>query len=191
MSSDPDLDPAVVLRAQRGDHDAFAEVVRHFQGRIHALAYRLTYDAELSRDVTQDVFLRLHEQFQRYDPARPFTPWFMTLATNYALNARARARVRRTVSLSPPGEEAPGIDPADADALTGAEASQEAEARRVVRRAIQELPEKYAAVVVLHYLEGLGVKEIGERLDMPLGTVKIRLYRARNVLREKLERLEG
>ena len=61
----------------------------------------------------------------------------------------------------------------------------------MVRRAIQELPEKYAAVVVLHYLEGLGVKEIGERLDMPLGTVKIRLYRARNVLREKLERLEG
>lgn len=191
MTSPDDLPHEIVLRAQRGDHEAFASLVQHFQNRIYRLAYRLTYDAELSRDVTQDVFLRLHEQFHRYDPGRAFTPWFITLATNYTLNARARARIRRTVSFSAPNEEERGIDPADVDAPTADQASGDAEARAVVRRAIQELPEKYAVVVVLHYLEGLGVKEIGERLDMPVGTVKIRLYRARNVLREKLERLQG
>lgn len=188
MSPDAELPREVVLAAQRGEHAAFARLVSHFQDRVYRLAYRLTYDAELSRDVTQDVFLRLHEQFDRYDPGRAFAPWFMTLATNYALNVRARMRIRRTVSLSGPGDEERGIDPA-AEGPGVAEATGDAEARRVVRQAIQELPEKYAGVVVLHYLEGLGVKEIAERLDMPLGTVKVRLYRARNVLREKLERL--
>ena len=60
-----------------------------------------------------------------------------------------------------------------------------------MRVAIQNLPEKYAAVVVLHYLEGMGVKAIAERTGMPTGTVKIRLHRARNLLREKLRRFRG
>ena len=72
-----------------------------------------------------------------------------------------------------------------------AEASMEAsdkEARAAIRVAVRALPDMYAGVIVLHYLEGLGVKEIAERLSMPVGTVKIRLHRGRAVLREKLER---
>jgi RNA polymerase sigma-70 factor (ECF subfamily) len=186
-----ELDPRVVRRARQGDAAAFEALVAHYQQRVFGLAWRLTYDAELARDITQDVFLRLYERLDRYDPSRPFGPWFMTLATNYALNARAKARTRATLSLDapPPGQDAAPAR-ADEQARPAGDAVADDEARALIRRTIQELPEKYAGVVVLHYFQGLGVKAIAERLAMPEGTVKIRLYRARNVLREKLQRFE-
>ncbi len=185
-----DPDPSLVRRARDGDRAAFEALVRHYQDVVYGLAYRLTYHAELARDITQDVFLRLYERMDRYDPERPFGPWFMKLATNYALNARQKARRRRTLSLDAPlgADGDPRPEPPDGDAVLASEAAADREARAAIRAAVQALPEKYAGVVVLHYLEGLGVKEIGERLDMPVGTVKIRLHRARNLLREKLAR---
>lgn len=185
-----DLDPEIVLRARGGDSAAFEAVVAHFQRRVYGLAYRLTYDTELARDITQDVFLRLYERFDRYDPARPFTPWFLRLATNYALNARQKARLRRAASLDAPladGEAAPPTE--DEGAAEAGEVAVEREQAAQVRAAVRDLDEKYAGVVALHYLEGLSVKEIAARLEMPLGTVKIRLYRGRDRLRQALEGL--
>lgn len=188
--ADDELDPVLIARARRGEAAAFEAIVRAYQDRVHALVWRLTYEAELARDVTQEVFIHLYERLDRYDPARPFTPWFMTLATNYALNARQKARLRRAASLDAP---APGSDrprePADPAPGGAPEVAAGNEERRLIRRAIAELPSHYAGPVVLYYLEGLGVKEIAARLALPEGTVKIRLHRAREVLREKLERL--
>jgi len=187
------LDPQLILRARSGEAGAFEAIVRRYQHRVYALAYRMTYEAELARDITQDVFLRLYERLDRYDPSRPFEPWFLRLASNYALNARAKARLRRTHSLDAPldgevgGRTSEPVDPRAAPPLEGAA---DAEARRAIRDAVRALPEKYAGVVALHYLEGLGVREIAARLDLPEGTVKIRLHRARNLLRERLERVD-
>lgn len=184
------IDPTIIERARGGDTDAFEVIVHTYQNRIYALAYRITYDAELARDITQDVFLRLYERLDRYDPSRPFQPWFLRLATNYALNARQRARLRRTHSLDAPikGTNDARSEPADPTGERPGEAAADAEARAAIHAAIRELPDKYAGVVALHYLEGLGVKGIAERTGMPAGTVKIRLHRARNILREKLKR---
>lgn len=187
----PPPDPLLVARARRGEAAAFDGLVRHYQDRVHALAWRLTYDEHLAADITQEVFLRLYERLDRYDPDKgTFEPWFLTLATNLALNARARAQVRKAASLDapPPGGDERREPPADPAARAAPEKAADAEVRAAIRAAVRELPDLYAGVVVLHYLEGLGVKEIGERLGMPVGTVKIRLHRARGVLRGKLER---
>jgi RNA polymerase sigma-70 factor (ECF subfamily) len=186
------LDPAVVRRARAGDAQAFEAIVRHYQHRIYALAYRVVYDAELARDIAQDVFLRLYQRMESYDPERPFEPWFLRLATNYTLNARQKAKLRKALSLSAPmqdGESRP--EPEDPEAPRAGEAAAEAEERQAIRQAVRQLPDKYAGIVALHYLEGLGVKEIGARLDMPSGTVKIRLHRARALLRERLSRFRA
>ncbi|MCO5167085.1 MAG: sigma-70 family RNA polymerase sigma factor [Planctomycetes bacterium] len=188
----PPPEPQVVARARRGDAAAFEALVRHYQDRVHALAWRLTYDDHLARDVTQDVFLRLYEQLDRYDPARgAFEPWFLRLATNLALNARARAQVRRAASLDapPPGEDVARGPPADPGAAPAPERAADAGARAGGRAAGRGgAARDRGRVVVLHYLEGLGLKEIAARLDMPEGTVKVRLFRARALLREKLAR---
>jgi RNA polymerase sigma-70 factor, ECF subfamily len=183
---DADLSQSVVLAARGGDPEAFARIVDRYQRRVHALAYRLTYDRELARDATQEVFLRLYERFDRYDPQRPFTPWFLRLATNLILNLRQKARLRRTLSLDAPlgcAEGAARPDPPDVKTASPSQDASDSEARAALRGVIASLPEKYAAVVVLHYLEGLAVREISERLEVPEGTVKVRLFRARDRLR--------
>ena len=172
-----DLPRAVLERAARGDAAAFEQIVRRFERPVYALVFRLTGDAEGARDLAQDVFLKAWRNLARYDPERPFAPWFLKLAANLAINAREAAKLRKTVPL----EEHPAPRPEAPDD----------DVRESVRRSIAELDPKYAACVALFYLDGLSVKEIAERLSMPEGTVKIRLHRARDVLKEKLQKFKG
>lgn len=187
---EPEIPRAVLERAARGDVAAFGQIVARFERPVYSLVHRLTGDAESARDVTQEVFLKAWKNLSRYDPERPFAPWFLKLAANLALNARAAARVRRTTSLDAPR---PGTDAsaeiADPAALPAAQRAADEEVRAAVRASVAELEGKDALPVALFYLEGLSVREIADRLSLPLGTVKIRLHRARDVLKEKLERL--
>ena len=164
-----------------------------FSRTVHAIAWRMTYDRHLAADLTQEVFVHLYQNLRRYDPERPFRPWFMKLATNAAINA-AKKRRRREVSLDGMGRagegDRGGFDPEDGAACAPPEGAADAEVRGALHEAIRELTPTYRAVVALHYLEGMGVAEVAEALDIPVGTVKIRLYRARAVLREKLARWE-
>jgi len=171
---DEDLPRDVLERAARGDAAAFEKIVQRFERPVYSLVFRLTGDKEGARDLAQDVFLKAWRNLPRYDPERPFAPWFLKLAANLAINARAAAKLRKTVPL----EEHPAPPPE----------AQETDLRDAVRKTIAELDPRYAACVALFYLEGLSVKEIGERLGVPEGTVKIRLHRARSVLKEKLEK---
>lgn len=187
------LDPAIARRAQRGDEKAFELIVQAASGFVHGLAWRMTYDRDRAADVAQEVFLHLYENLSRYDPSRPFEPWFQRLAVNAAVNA-CRKRRRRETSLDGMGRSAGDGAGADerpyepADPADGpAEVAAEREARLALRAAVRALPPAYAAVVALYYLEERPVKEIAEALGIPEGTVKIRLYRARDVLRAKLE----
>jgi RNA polymerase sigma-70 factor (ECF subfamily) len=188
----PDLPRELLERAARGDASAFDAIVARFERPVHALVHRLMGgDAEAARDVTQDVFLKAWRNLARYDPSRPFAPWFLKLAANLALNAREARRVRRTVSLDAPrpGDDKAPEGPADT-AVRGADRAGDEEMRAAVRRAVAGLDAKYAMPVVLFYLEGLPVKEIAERLDLPEGTVKIRLHRARDTLKKTLEEFQ-
>jgi RNA polymerase sigma-70 factor (ECF subfamily) len=187
---DAEIPRDVLERAARGDEEAFGRIVVRFERPVYALVHRLLGDAEAARDVTQEVFLKVWKNLSRYDPERPFAPWFLKLAANLALNAREAARLRRALSLDAPvaGTDArPEL--ALAAAPPAAERAAESELRAAVRRGIAELDGKYALPVALFYLEGLTVKEIADRLAIPEGTVKIRLHRARDALKEKLDRL--
>jgi RNA polymerase sigma-70 factor (ECF subfamily) len=189
VTHEPDPSPATIAAAARGDARAFEEIVRRFERPVWSLAFRFTGDAELARDVTQEVFLRLWKNLGRYDPSRPFAPWFLKLATNFALNAKEAAKLRKAASLDAPprGQEESRL-PADPAAATAMEGASDREAKDAVRKAVAELDAKYAGPVALFYLEGLDLKAIAERLDLPEGTVKIRLHRARDILRKTLER---
>jgi RNA polymerase sigma-70 factor (ECF subfamily) len=183
LPRDPDPDKETIARAAAGDPRAFEVIVRRFERPVYALAHRLTGDADLARDVCQEVFLRLYRNLDRYDPSRPFAPWFLKLATNFALNAREHARIRRAAPL-------PGL-PADPTADAASDLAAREEARAAVRHAVAALDVRYAGVVALFYLSGLTVSEIASRLDLPAGTVKIRLHRAREILKKELARFGG
>lgn len=168
----PDVPREELLKARLGDPAAFRVVVEALARYTFNLAYRMTYEAQDAEDLTQEIFLRLFQNLRKYDPELPFGPWFRTVATNTALNWR-RARRARPAPLE--SVEVP-VDPEDP-----------AEMPDHLRRAIQELPEEYRMVVTLRYLEDLGVEDIALAMGKPAGTIKTWLFRARDMLKEKVK----
>jgi RNA polymerase sigma-70 factor, ECF subfamily len=191
MSSERLAEPdrSVIELAVQGHAGSFESIVQRYENAAFALAYRMCHDRHLAADVCQEIFLQLYRSLHRYDLERPFTPWFFRLATNMAINVLKRRQNRRTKVLSdmadPDGRDS--LDLAVSSAPAAAEQAMAHERGTLLRNLISQLPEKYSAIVALRYLKEMSVDDIGRVLDMPVGTVKVRLYRARDLLRRRLE----
>ena len=166
----PDIPREILLRARLGDREAFRAIVEATQKLAFNIAYRLTYDRGDAEDATQEVYMRLFRNFPQYDPEQPFLPWFRRLATNCVLNWKEKKR--------PAAAEIPDVAVRDAGPADRSERLQ---------KAIKELPPEYQSCVTLKYLEDLGIGEIAEALQVPPGTVKTWLFRAREILVQKLK----
>jgi RNA polymerase sigma-70 factor (ECF subfamily) len=179
--------------ARRGDENAFAAVVGATGSLVLNLAWRLVRDRQEAEDLAQEVFLHLTRVFDRYDPDRPFLPWLRRVATNLMLNrtaGKARRIRRRTASLEKWSEEG-GAHPTDPAAKTAPEEAGRIERSKAVRDAVMELKPEYRAILALRYFKGRAYEELARDLDLPLGTVKNRLYRAREALAGKLRERFG
>jgi len=163
----------LLRRARNGDPAAFRALVESLSGLTYNLAWRITGVAADAEDLSQEVFLKLHRNFAVYDPRLPFMPWFRKLTTNVCLNWLRSRNARRERPL---GE---GDVPAPEAALPG-------EPSAVLRRAMDSLPPEYRLVLARFYLEQLGVAEIAAAMDVPAGTIKTWLFRAREELKNKL-----
>ena len=179
---------AVLERARFGDERAFEAVVDAYGGLVLNLAWRMVRDRQEAEDAAQEVFFRLYRVFDRYDPARPFLPWLRRVATNLLLNliaGKARKIRRRTASLEVMKEdhgELP-VDPSSEDAPDRTLARERAE---ILRGAMTEMRPDYRAILALRYFEGRSYDELVDVLALPMGTVKNRLFRAREALAERL-----
>ncbi len=181
----PDVPPETVAAAQRGEERAFEAIVEHYQGSVFRIALRICGNRTRAEELAQDAFLRLWRKLDKFDTTRPLRPWLLRLARNVCLNA-VRKWQPRTVPIHGDDEDARPPEP-EAD---GPSAHQQAAAHELAERiedAIAELPEDYRSVVTLRHAEGMAYAEIAETLDLPLGTVKVRLHRARERLRQLLE----
>lgn len=184
-------DEELASRAQAGDREAFAALVRAYEQPIYHLAYRLVGDAEEARDVAQEIFVRAYTRLDSYDPGRPFFPWLYRLGVNYGLNHRRQQRAHPTVRLSEVRrQDAEAETDFDiADTVRGPEELSElGEEQAAVNEAIARLPADYRAVIALRYGADLEYEAIAATLNIPLGTVKTRLYRAKEALRRELEK---
>ncbi|PRP91553.1 ECF RNA polymerase sigma factor SigW [Enhygromyxa salina] len=171
-------DPELVERAGKGgDNAAFAELVRRHQGKVRGLLLRLTGNSTLADDLGQEAFLRAYRGLVSFEGRSRFSTWIYRIAYNVFLNHRARNR--ELVAL-PPGFESCAAAPTDELSPI------RFDMRRDLAGAIVALPERYRAVVTLYYLQDVSYPEIAEILDLPLGTVKTHLHRAKKMLREHL-----
>jgi RNA polymerase sigma-70 factor (ECF subfamily) len=184
----PEPEPMVLREALGGDRDAFGRIVLLYQDWVFRLAYRMVWDAHEAKDLSQEIFLRLYRCMDKYEPSRPFGPWFLRLATNVCLNGLKRRKgASRVQSLDAAGEvaEPEGKEPG------GLEAAGTADRAARLREAVSELPPDYRAVISMRYLEGASYEDIAEALDLPVGTVKNRLFRARERLKQAMEMEEA
>ncbi len=176
-----ELDLVTLRRAQRGERDAFAALVRFYQRPVFALLSRLLYgrDSSLVEDLAQETFLRVHRSlpgFETTGPARLST-YLLTIATRLAIDELRRAQPR----LVPLEHAADLPSPSSADA-----AAHGAEQRAAIAGAIGELGPELRATFLLREVHGLEYEEIARALDVDLGTVKSRLSRAKERLRAAL-----
>jgi len=169
---DPTLDGLLVVRSQRGDAAAFGLLVEQWQGRFVACARRLTGDGHAAHDVVQDTWAAIIDRLRALQDPQAFASWAFRILRNkctdwHRANAR-RERANRTAAR----ELRSKGDTAGADSLEDA---------------LAILPEKQRSAVVLYYWDGFSVPEIAEIEEAPVGTVKSRLYHARETLRRFLE----
>lgn len=184
-----DVEVRLIKLSRQGDRHAFAELVNLYKDKIYFLAYRMMNNVQEAEDVVQETFLRVYMNLHRYDDTHKFSTWIFRIATNLCID---RLRKRKTVySLDSRMNEDDDNDwysllQGDTDVpekeLVISETQEE------VRKAIDELPEKYKSIVILRYLHDLSLQEIGDILNMPISTIKTRVHRGREFLRKKLQK---
>jgi len=166
-------------QARRGSLSAFEEIVRRYQRRVYATAYRIVRRHEVADDVAQEAFIRAHRNLDRFDAARPFGPWICRIAANLAVN-HVRSPEAREDALPDGHAETPSAAPGPLQGVL------DAEARALLHRALGDLPAEQRAVFCLRVFEELSYREIAESLGIEMGTVMSRLSRAREKLRATL-----
>jgi len=175
-------DRVLVRRAQQGDQAAFAELVTRHQRYVYNLAYRLLRETGEAEDLAQEAFLRVWRGLGNFRGEARFTTWLYRIVTNLCYNRLASLR-RQLLDAGEGGVDALAL-PSDGDPPAVVEV---AERRAFLHRQIVALPDKYRLVITLFYLQEFSYQEIAQVLDLPLGTVKTHLFRARERLKRQLQ----
>lgn len=181
MTNEDASDPVLIERLRAADLTALGALFDRYYAQVYRTAAAITRDNAVAEDIAQDCFLKLHQYAHRIDVSLPLAPWLYRVTVNLSYTWISR-RQKRRISLEAlvdhlmsPSWHAP-------DQL-----AEHHEVQHHVRQAISELPFNQRVVIVLHYLSQLSLEEISEILDCPVGTVKSRLYYARENLRRRLD----
>ncbi len=181
-SEDGATDAQLVVVSRAGDVEAFQELVHRYQRRLFGLCYRLLGRYHDAEDACQEAFLRAFRALDRYDPGRPFDRWLLTIAANCCVSMLRRRRPRRELAEN---DFEDGVTSVPVSA-SPAEEVQTREFAGAVAQAIDGLSETYRVPFVLLHQEDMTYADIADALDLPLGTVKSRVHRARKMLYERL-----
>jgi RNA polymerase sigma-70 factor, ECF subfamily len=181
-------DQEVVRHAARGREAAYRDLIRRYQRPVFSLIYRMVRDRELAEDLTQETFIKVLNAIDSYRPEYKFSSWIFKIANNAAID-QLRRRALNTLSLdgSPHAENAEAIESTTLQIGDTAEtALDEVTSRELgsqIETAIGKLRPEYRSCIILRHIDGRPYEEIAEMLDLPLGTVKTYIHRARNELR--------
>jgi RNA polymerase sigma-70 factor (ECF subfamily) len=199
MAEEPDwvrlTDQEVVLLARSGREPAYRELVRRYERPVFALLFRMVRDRELAEDLAQETFIKALNAIDSYRPEFKFSSWIFKIANNAAID-HLRRRELDTLSLDgSPHAETPEAMQATALQIGARQESplDAVEARELggaIEAAIGRLRPEYRSCILLRHVEGRAYEEIAEILNLPLGTVKTYIHRARNELRLALAHLK-
>jgi RNA polymerase sigma-70 factor (ECF subfamily) len=171
-------DTELVGAAQAGSQDAFGQLVDRYRAPVVRLAYRLTHDADEANDIAQDAFFRAYKRLGEFEPGRPFARWIFVIARNAALDSLRRRRRSAAFVAETPQQLDDVVSPEDL-VLQNDEASR-------VHAALASLPPRYRDALELYYLRDMRYRDIALALDVPIGTVKTFISRAKRRLKTDL-----
>ncbi len=181
-------DLKLIKKCKRGEEAAFEKLLNRYRGAIFSLCFRMTRHSEDARDLAQEIFIKVFSLLDRYDEEYAFSSWLFRIATNHCIDYLRRNRLR---FLSLDGStrsddeeielQLPDSGPRPDTVL------QRKEALERLDEIITELPPHYRVITLLRHDQELSYEEIANILDLPLGTVKARIHRARNMIQQMLK----
>ncbi|MCE5314784.1 MAG: sigma-70 family RNA polymerase sigma factor [Armatimonadota bacterium] len=175
QTSGEQTDAALVARSKVGDVAAFGELVMRYQGVVYGVVSRMVSDRDDVDDIVQEVFVISYKSIATFRCDSAFSTWIYRIAVNTTLKQMKKIKTRRAISIDDPltrlGETLPGLENDQPDKIAEQSARNEA-----LRKAIETLPEKHRAVVVLHYFQNCSCAEIAKILGCSVGTVWSRLH---------------
>jgi RNA polymerase sigma-70 factor, ECF subfamily len=187
-------DQEVVALARQGREAAYRELIGRYERPVFSLIYRLVRDREKSEDLSQETFIKVMNALDRYDPSYKFSSWIFKIAHNTSLD-HLRKKEPEMLSLegSPHAETAADAEASVITAISTEESPEDYASSRelggLLEAAVAKLRPEYRTAVILCHVEGRPYEEIAEIMEVPLGTVKTYIHRARNELKQHLGHL--
>lgn len=184
-------DAQLVDRSKRGDMEAFRMLIKRHEKGTYNLAYRMLKNVEDAKDAAQEIFLKVFTSLNSFRGESSFATWLYRIATNECINRLKRPKFLSLEELRREYEnEEKLIEPPqliDTSPLPD-ELAERREIQQLAHKAMDELPDNYRLVITLRYLQGFSYNEMAKALDLPVGTIKTYLFRAKKILKAKLRR---
>lgn len=193
MADVPDASLVIICQktgAQANEQEsqkAFREIIRRYNGLVYHFAYNMTHQSEMSEEITQDTFLKVHQNIHRFDNKRVFKPWLMRIASNTAISALRKEQNKQTVSIDVLAEQGFQLSdleqlstqqqPSSTDVNQMEKQEEQTQSKEQIQNALEQLDEKYRQVLVLRYMQEFSYEDISQSLGIPLNTVRTWLRR--------------
>lgn len=177
----------LIKKVKKGDHRAFSELVDLYKNSVYSICLRMVGNRQEAEDLSQEVFIRAYHHIDKYDIDRKFSTWIFRIATNLSIDYLRKKKPSVYLDADMPGSEGFTLSTqlASDDPLPDELVVREEE-EKWLQAEIGQLPEKYRTAIILKYIEDLSLKEISAILGIPVATVKTRIHRGREALRERL-----
>lgn len=180
----------LVTRAKGGEQRAYEELMHRYKDSIYFMALKMVNNKDDANDLTVETFGKAFENLEKYKPDFAFSTWLYRIATNNCIDFIRKKKIKLVSIDSIEGDEEGSSHPMQirSDTLNPEEISIKKQKTEQLKKIIEQLPPRYKVLIKLRYFEELSYDEISEQLDIPLGTVKAQLFRARDLLSNIMDR---
>ena len=181
-------DLLLIERCKNGDQMAYTLLMRKYQNSVYHLCRKMVRNPEEARDLSQEAFVKTFKSLDRYNPVYAFSSWLYKITANLCIDHIRKQRMKMfSIDELVDGDEGPIARQLEDPGQRPDEASERNEVSARIRAAIDKLPEHYRVILLMRHQQQLSYEEIAQALDVPLGTVKARIHRARHRLKETLQ----
>lgn len=178
----------LVSRSQKGDISAFEELIYNYEKKAYNIAFRIMGNEEDAKDMTQEAFIKIYKSIGNFRGESTFSTWLYRIVTNVCLDELRKRKKNSTIPLEMNIETEKGnaVLELSAEKETPEDIYEQVEKKHMIQSAISSLADDYKTVIILRDVQGFSYEEIATMLNCSLGTIKSRINRARNLLKDKL-----
>lgn len=176
----------LIIKCKKYDKTSLVQLFHQYEKYLYKICFNYSQNEQDSLDLVQEIYIKVFNNISKFNEAMPFHPWIRRIAVNTCINYK-RDRNPNVISLNSKINEDASIEEKLASEDDVEKTMEEEEVRNIIKNKLTEIPEQYRIIILLRYYEDLSYDEIAELLNIPMGTVKNRLYRAKAILEKSLK----